>query len=439
MSPVVLSKYRPHPNMCFIKCEVSLFLLYFPYMIRVLILGGGFGGVETYRRLHKLTHHRDDISITLINRTNYFWFTPMLHEVATGAVGREHMVEPLREIVSCCTNRFVEAEIERINLEEREILTNKGVYDYDYLVIALGSITNFFDVPGAKEFSFGFRNLSDGVGLRNRVVRLFEEATHASHAKELKKMLSFVIVGGGPTGVELAAQLSDWFIELRHLYKEVPSDAPSITVLQSNERLLPQLTPWGSSRALSVLHKKGVNIKLRSRVHAVDAEGVNYGDDKRVCSTTVLWTSGVGSPLVGILPHDALTERGWLKTEHDGSLEGNTHVFGVGDNMCGGVCAELPQTAQAASDIGRQVADNIFSLIQKKTTGKIYFKHRGSLVPLGDWEGIAEIGKIKFGGKLAWWLRRTVFVQRLWSWSNRIRVVVDWTINIFRPRDTSEL
>lgn len=407
-------------------------------MTRILILGGGFGGVSVYQRLHQLTHRRDDIQITLISRHNFFWFTPMLHEVATGGVAREHIVEPLRQIVRCCGHRFVEANVSNIDVKHKKVETTRGVFLYDYLVVALGTAANRECVPGAHEYAIGFREITDGIRVRNQIVRAFEDATRFTRVKDMKEHLSFAIVGGGLTGTELAAQMADWFLDFNKLYPEIPDSAPTITLIHGGERLMPQLSKYSSAKALSVLEEKGVRVLLNTCAKKIDSQGVWYGGGKLCEAKKVIMTSGVVSVLHSLMEHKFLDHRGFLVTKKDLSIPEFDEVFGVGDTVSS-TKIKMPQSAQAAEQAGNCVAENIMRLVRHQKTSAFHFRSFGNLVPLGDWNGIAEIGPFHFSGKFAWWLRRTIFMLRLPSLSSRVRVVVDWSIDTFRSRETSEL
>ncbi len=407
-------------------------------MKHVVILGGGFGGVECYRKLTSIAGKK--VRITLINRNNYSLFTPMLHEVATGSISRKDIVQPLREFVKCCHNRFIEAEVTGIDVKKKIVKTNVKDVEYDFLVVALGSTTNFFNCEGAKECAFPLKNMDDAIRLRNHILEQYEKAAVTEDKKEREERTSFVIVGGGLTGVEMAGQLADFIHEMRELYPEIPKSVPKITLVHAGERILPRLAPVSSRKAKKVLSKKGVDCELENRVVRLTPKVVELKDGTKIKTRTTIWATGIKSSLPGILPAALLSDRGLIEVQNDLTCPEYPEIFGVGDVVAWiGEKANPPSTAQAATQAGNIAAQNIVATIKKKDKKAFEFKSKGDLVPIGDWYGVAEIGRIKFGGKLAWWMRRTIFIQRLWSWTNRLRVVIDWTFNIFRPRDTSKL
>lgn len=402
----------------------------------IVILGGGFGGVECLRRLNSFS--RDDIHITLINRNNYSLFTPMLHEVATGSVSRETIVQPLREMIACCHNRCMEAEIKKIDLVKKVVKTSVKDVHFDYVVIALGGKAHFFDCPGAEDCALPLKTMQDAINVRNHLIAQFERAAVCENKKERDDRMRFVVVGGGLTGVELAGQLADLCVEMRELYPEIPDAEPEIILVHGSDRILPQLAPISSKRAHHILTQKKVKIMLNSFATQVKKHEVHITNHEPIKTYTTLWTSGIESSLVGLMDKNVLNARSQLSVDNTLRVKTYPYAFGIGD-CCDIEDAKTPATAQAATQAGRLAADNLIAMIDGRDMRAFRFKSKGDLVPIGEWNGIAEIGVLKFSGKFAWWLRRTVFLQRVWSWTNRVKVALEWTINMVRPRDTSQL
>lgn len=403
--------------------------------MRIVILGGGFAGISVYKNLR--SHLQGTFSITLINKHNFFWFTPMLHEVATGSVAREHVTVPLREIVRHHDDTFVRAEVTFVDTEKKLVHTSQGSYPYDQLVLALGSVGSNRGISGVSQYAYQFRFIDDGVMVRNKIVEQFEKVTRLSTDQERAAELQFVIVGGGLTGTELVAQLSDWVDDLSCIYK-INRNLVTITLLHGGPCLVPQLHITSSKTTEKILIRKGVVVMCNAKVAEVTSHSVVLADKTHIQSSLTIWTAGFASPLRSLLPDTMLDEQGWLRMKSDGRVEGYLNVWGVGDSAHGGAFTQIPQTAQAAEQLGEQVAHNIIRLIKKQPTCSVTFSPKGNLVPLGDWNGIAEIGNIRFSGKLAWWMRRTVFILRLPTMRDRLGVIFDWTLRIFGPRDTSE-
>lgn len=403
--------------------------------MRIIILGGGFGGVAVYERLRAQVS--GDVSIMLINKHNFFWFTPMLHEVATGSVSREHVSVSLRTIVKHPDDEFIRSEVSFIDVATRTVHTSCGHYEYDQLVIALGSKASDRGVRGVREYAFQFRFIDDGVRLRNQVISRFEEAARVDNEGEREDLLRFAIVGGGLTGTELAAQLADWCKDLSRLYRLKPGTW-NVVLIHGGPVLVPQLQAQSSGKTLKIIKRKGIEVILDARVEEVNQLGVVLADGRRVEPASVVWTAGFASPMRGLITDDVLDDQGWLKIMSDGRVEGFVDVWGVGDVAHAGAGETMPQGAQVAVDLGVQVADNLLAHVREKETKPLSFTSKGNLVPLGDWNGIGEIKGFRFSGWFAWWLRRTVFVMRLPTWRERIGVVFDWTLRIVGPRDSSE-
>ena len=411
-------------------------------MKKIVILGGGFGGVEFYKTAHKKLHGVPNVVFHLISRWNYFLFYPMLHEVATGSVERGHITQPLREIVDCCIERFSQTEIKHVDFHNKTVETAHGIVTYDYLLVALGVEPNYFNIPGADEHCVSFKSVADAVRVRNHVIRHFEAAASERDPVVRKKLLSFVIIGGGPTGVELTGQIADLIHEeLRDLYREVDHKEVSITLVEGGDRILKHLHPELSSEAERRLVAMGVAVIKNKRVVRCEQTSVHFSNGEKICGELRVWTAGTRSALDGIIDNNYLTQRGGLKTRDTLQLVGHPEVFVIGDNMeiVEPVSFAVPQTAQAAVAAARHAADNFIAILQNQPLRSFKFESAGDIIPIGDWFGVAEIRGFRFFGPLAWIIRRTVFIQQLSSKMNRLKVTLDWLINAVLRRDTSEL
>lgn len=409
---------------------------------KILILGGGFGGVRFYKTLHKLTHDSGDYLFHVVNRWNYFLFYPMLHEVATGSVDRSHITQPLREIMDCCLETFYHTDIEHIDFKNKQVKTAQGTLSYDFLCVGLGATGNFFGVKGAAEYTLRLSDIASAVQLRNTVIARFEAATKTANTEERKKLLHFVIVGGGATGVELAGQFADVvFHEFKKLYQEIDYHEVRITLVQGGDRLIPQCVLPACKMAAEQLKKQRVEVKLNAVAKEITADAVRLADGTTLNTKTIMWTAGTASYLSGMADDEYLNESGYFKTRDTLQLIGHDEVFIVGDNagVENGKGTRAPQTAQAAVGEGYRAALNCYALMSGKPLTPFSFISKGDIMPIGDWYAVAQFGSFAFGGRFAWWLRRTIFLTEMWSWMNRLKVVADWTLNIFMPRDTSQL
>lgn len=413
----------------------------------IVIVGGGFGGMSVYQALHRHIHDRTDTRVTLIDRNNYFLFSPMLHEVATGAVERSHIVQPLREVTQCCLERFLQADVEHIDFEKRQIrMQNSTTRElvYDYLVFAPGTAVHYFGVPGAAKYCFPLKSMPDAVRLRNHVIEMFEAATKERDLKKRRALLHFVVIGGGPTGVELAGELADLvFVEFRALYQEIDYQEVRISLVHRSDRLLQVFRASTSKRAHARLKQLGVQVYLQCGAKEVTEDTVICDNGQEFPTRTAIWTSGVRSVAASLIDSRHLNKNDQVVVTPELHVPDRRTVYVVGDAAAldGEHAPFAPQTAQSAVAAAHLVAHNIgVQLTRKNARLRTFrFRQRGYIMPIGSWYAVAEIGPFAFGGRFAWWLRRSVFVMNLTSWMNRVRVVLDWTLGIFLPRDTSQL
>ena len=411
--------------------------------IRIVILGAGFGGVYTYKKLHELFHNDEGIELILVNNTNYFLFTPLLHEVATGGISPDHIVEPLRKTLGCCMGAFYLGEVEKISTKTKSIETTAGSISYDYCVVALGSQTAFYGTKGS-EYTFTLKSLSDAVRLKNHCIRMFEEASKIHDEKILDAMLRFVIVGGGPTGVELAAEMHELFYDtFGKFYKE--QDLLShvqIIMVHKQDEILSQFSPSIRKQSMNVLRKKGIIIKTKCAVTQVGASHVVLDTGEHINTKTAVWVAGIEPRQVKcdmVLKKDE--QKRMIVNEYM-QAGGQNELFALGDcasYISSGSSRSLPALAQVATAQGETVALNIYNMIKGKKCVPLHYHHKGDLLSLGQWMAIAEIGPLHVVGHFAWWLWRTVYLFKLISWHKKIKVAVDWTINLFSPRDISQL
>ncbi len=402
-------------------------------MKHILIVGAGFGGLQTYVSLRKKLKKSRSVAITIINRHNYFLYTPMLHEVVFGAVERNHIIHPIREFTSQFHDHFFEDEVVQILPPENKVLTRNGKdISYDYLVIALGCAQAYFDIPGALRYSYPLKTLAQGIILRNKIIETFE-------AYENNHEIYFVIVGGGATGVEVAGQLSELVTKtVSKLFPHIDRGKIHITLIHAGERLVGHLAPKASWLLLRKLSEMKIKVLLGKKVKEIKENSVLLDDGTFLPSSVTMLTTGIASDAPTFILPEFLNERGFIKITKNLLVEETSNVFALGDIA---ECSEnsFVKTAQVATNEGRHVAKNILKSIQGKKLSMFQYYHKGDLIPLGDWFGVAQFGNIVFGGKLAWWLRRTVFLFNLYQTRDILKIIIDWTIDIFSPRDTSKI
>lgn len=407
---------------------------------RLVISGLGFGGLYTFLYLHCLGRETiEDLEIVLINRTNYFLFTPLLYEVATGGVGQQNIIQPIRQILKCCVADFCEAEIQGVDLQKQAVKTSQGEVSYDYLVLALGSTTNFYNVPGAREHVFTLKDLVETRRLKNHLIQQFAKVSCETDLDARRETLRFVIVGGGPTGVELAIEMVQYARQLTRVHPNVKPEEIEIVLLHKGLEVVPSFDRSIQRRSLEILKKQGVIVRLNEEVRRVTETYVELSSGEQILTNTVVWAASVIPAPLDFgkeFPEASLGAR--LPVEKTLQLQRWPNVFVVGD-QAKIADASVPVTAQAAVQEAKIVARNIVALNQSNTLKPFAFHHRGDLVSLGRGRAVAYIFGISFDSWFAWWLWRTVYLMELVGWGNRVRVVVDWTLDLFHPRDMANV
>ena len=413
---------------------------------RVVILGGGFGGVYTGLYLEKLLGRRDDFEITLVNKENYFVFQPMLAEVVSGNIGLLDTVSPIRRLLPK-TDLHVR-EVEAIDLQNRTIITTPGfrphphVIEFDYLVLALGNVTDFRGLRGLPEHAIPFKNLSDALHIRNHVIHTLEEASIERHDEKLRKqLLTFVVAGGGFSGVEVIAEINDFVREVIKNYQQLDPKEIRVCLLQSGDRILPEVDEKLARFAQEILSKRGVEIFFDTRLQAATGDEAILGDGTRIPTKTLISTvPSSPHPLIDALdlPKD---KRGRIKTDSTLAVEGAENVWAVGD------CAFIPiadgnpspPTAQFAIRQAKIVAENIVVSLRGGEKKKFQFKELGKLGALGHHSAVAQVFGINISGFLAWWMWRTIYLMKLPGLGRRLKVAVSWTLDLFLPPDLVQL
>jgi len=408
---------------------------------RVVILGTGFGGVHTYSRLRNILNPQE-ADIVLIDRNNYFLFTPMLHEVATGGLNRQHIIEPTRRIIRRSADDLLIAEVKMINLDKKTVRTSKGTIPYDYLVIATGATTNFFGVPGAQKYSCVLKNLGDAVRLRDHFIDTFEKASRINNRADRQRMLSFAVVGGGATGVELAAEMADFFYKtFAAYYKNIYcAEEVRLCLVNRGAELIGQFHPALRAKALEILKEKGVEVRLNSGVEEVTKDGLKLSEGGFLPAQTVVWTAGV-TPNTPQFKSKIEIERGRIKVDDFLRVKGRKDIFALGDVaqfVQGKDARPLPMLAQVATKEARVAARNIARSIRGKAPKSFLYHSKGELLSLGQWRAIGNIFGMNLSGPHIWWLWRTVYLLKFNSWVKRVKIAIDWTVNAFAPRDIAK-
>jgi len=410
-------------------------------MKRVLVLGGGFGGLYAALDLQKHLGRDPDIEITLVNRDNFFLFTPMLHEVAASDLDLTDIVSPIRRILTHVD--FFEGNVERIDLRQRSVTVAHGSdrhtheMPYDYLVVALGSITNFYGLPGLEERALTMKSLSDAIYLRNRLIAQLEEADTECAAGHRDALMTFVVAGGGFAGVETVAGINDFVHDALRYYPRIKKDGVRMVLVHAGSTILPELGEKLGGYAQRKLTERGIEIHTNARVECVGDRTVRLSNGVMLPTQTVIWTAGTSPhPLIGELPCER--KNGRLCVNEFLEVPGWPGVWALGD------CALIPNkktgtshppTAQHALREGAVVARNIVAAIRGGKKKSFDFGGLGQLAAIGHRTGVAKIFGFTFSGFFAWWLWRTIYLSKLPRLEKKVRVALNWTLDLVFRKD----
>ena len=416
-----------------------------PNPTRIVITGGGFAGIYAALRLEKTLARDRDVEVTLVNRDNFILFTPMLHEVAAGDLDAAHVVNPVRALLKRA--RFFCGTVEAIDLPARRVTVAHGnehhrhELTYDHLVLALGSTTNYFGIPGLRRHAFTMKTLGDAIALRNHVIRNLEEADFECCAHLRDKLLTFVVAGGGFAGVETIGALNDFVREALHAYPNLSPGMLRVVLVHSGERLLPELGEQLGAYARRRLVRRGVEVCTDTRVKEVSDEGVQLSDSTSLPAHTLVWTAGTSpNPILESLP--CAKDRGRVRVDEFMECPEWPGVWAVGD------CASIhdprtgqpfPPTAQHAVRQGRRLADNLRAAVRGGKKKAFSFRTLGQLATIGHRAGVAQVFGLRFSGILAWWLWRTIYLTKLPRFPKKVRVALDWTLDLIFRKDLTQL
>ena len=405
---------------------------------RVVVLGGGFGGVYTALHLERMLG--PSAAITLVSRENFFLFTPMLHEVAASDIDITHVVSPLRALLRR-TSVFV-GEVQGVDGQARTVTVTHGAgahphrLSYDHLVIALGSITNFYGLPGLDRYALTMKTLGDAIHLRNEVIAAMEEADGECVAVDAEP-LTCVVVGGGFAGVETVAGLNDFVHDGLRYYRRLGPGRVRVVLIHSGSVILPELGEKLGRYAQQELARSGVEIVTNARVAACDADGIRLSDGRSIHSRLVVWTAGTSPhPLIHALP--CQLDHGRIVVDETLAVPGWQGVWALGD------CAVVPDhrtgkpyppTAQHAIREAKTVARNIAATMAGRPLVPFRFRTLGQLAAIGRRAGVARVFGVNFSGFFAWWLWRTIYLSKLPRLDRKIRVAIDWTLDLLFAKD----
>jgi NADH dehydrogenase len=407
-------------------------------MARVLIVGGGFGGLSAAKALGNVPQ----VDVTLLDRRNHHLFQPLLYQVATAGLSPAEIAQPIRGILSQFSNvEVLEGEVTDVHLDKKEVVADFGTFAYDYLILACGSLHSYFGHDQWEEHAPGLKTIEQATEIRRRILQSFEEAERTNDLQRRRYLLTFIVVGGGPTGVELAGAIGEMSrFTLSRDFKRIDSKLARVILVEAGDRVLSTFPRKLSARATRDLEGLGVQVWTHSTVTGVDGGGVQIGNE-RVEAATVLWAAGVRAVGLSHALDVPLDRSGRVIVGPDLSLEGHPEAFVIGDQ-----CRfdhqndqPLPGLAQVAMQQGRFAARTIRDELVSRPRSKFHYVDKGQLATIGRSRAVADIWKLQFGGILAWMIWLFVHIYYLTGFKNRIFVVFQWAVSYLTYRRGARL
>ncbi len=409
-----------------------------PPRTRIVILGGGFGGVATARHLERRCKGRQDVEIVLVSRDNFVLMSPLLFEVCSGSLDPGHCSVPIRAFLR--HTRFVESTVVGIDLERRVVHLSAGAeadeLPYDQLVIALGGMTGRNMIPGS-EHAFTFKTLADALLLRNHIIERFERADLEQDQARKRQQLTFIIIGGGLVGVELFGELTAFADAIAPLYKRVNRDEVRFILLQSSEHIMPEIDPKLAAYGTDVLRKRrGAEIRTGAKVQAIAPGKVDLPGESIEAQTIVLAAGIIPNPVVAELPLDR-DPRGRIVVDGTMRCKNHPEVWALGD--CAAVPAPdgqpYPSLAQHAMREAKLLARNIEGVLRGRPPQPFIYSNMGMMGSLGHGKAFGRLIKLRVRGVVAWLVRRTYYLLQMPGWRRRFRIMIDWAFALLFPPD----
>ena len=391
----------------------------------VVIIGGGFGGLEAAKALRHAS-----VRVTLLDRQNHHLFQPLLYQVATAALSPADIAEPLRHILRTQENvEVILSEVQSIDAAEKRVITSDGPVDYDYLIVAAGARHSYFGRDEWEKWAPGLKSLDDALEIRRRMLMAFEVAEKTHDDAEREAAMTFVIVGGGPTGVEMAGAIAEIArITLIKDFRHIDSSQTRVFLIEGGPEILASFSGELSASACRQLSHIGVEVRLGTRVEHVSEEGVGLKGGEKIAARTVLWAAGNAASPLGASLGVPLDPQGRVIVNEDCSIPGHGEIFVIGDqaHFATGEGKFLPGLSPVAMQQGRHVAKNIAALLRGESTGRFQYSDKGSMATIGRNAAVAEMGSLRISGILAWLAWLFVHIIFLVGFRNRIAVLFNW-------------
>jgi len=406
---------------------------------RVVIIGGGFAGLAL---VEKLKHK--EVQVVLFDKNNFHQFQPLLYQVATSALEPDSIVFPFRKQFKGYKNVvFRLAEVEEIQASSNTLITSKGKVHYDYLILATGTTTNFFGMDSVAQNSLGMKDIRDSLNIRHMMLQNLEQAAITCNDDERDALTNFVIVGGGPAGVEMAGALAEFckYI-LPKDYPEYPSSIMNIYLIEANEELLSTMSDKASSKTLEYLKDLNVKVLFNESVSDYDGSEVSTKSGKKILAKNLIWTAGVKGQFPKGVEEKHVVKGNRIKTDSYLKVEGFKNIFAIGD-----IAAMItentpkghPQVAQTAIQQGKYLGESLLKLMKNNHIEPFHYKDKGSLATVGKRKAVADLGKFKFAGYFAWLLWSIVHLLSISGFRNRLMVGFNWAVSYFTYEKSNRL
>ena len=396
---------------------------------RIVIIGGGFGGIEVAKGLKNKA-----VDVVLLDRNNHHTFQPLLYQVATGTLDAPSIAFPLRKMFRKQENfTFRIADVKAVDTERKVLDTDIGPIAYDYLVIATGATTNFFGNQDLEYYAMPMKNVKEAVNIRSFLLQNMEESLLKATPEERAPYLNVVVVGGGPTGVELSganAEIRNHILSKD--YHELKKEDMNVYLVEGQSKVLANLSPQASEKAELYLRELGVKVLLNVQVTGYDGEAITFADGRRIPTKTVLWSAGVKGQFPTGIPADRIVRGNRIRVDETCQVVGLQDVFAIGD-VAAMITEDLPNghpgVAPVAQQQGRFLARHLMHVIEGQPTTRFRYFDKGSMATVGRNKAVVDIGKIRFQGFFAWWVWMFVHLMSLVGFRNRLVTFINWVIS----------
>lgn len=410
---------------------------------KIVVIGAGFAGINFIKKIEK-----KPVQIILLDQNNFHQFQPLLYQVAISGLEPDAIISPVRKLFKSCINVIYRmAKVEFIDTKTKRVQTDIGYVNYDYLVIATGSSTNFYGSENIKRYTIGLKSIHDAINIRSWMLQNLEKAVDGCNLHNKESFTTFIVVGGGPAGVEMAGSLAEFKkYLLKNDYPEIDIQSMQIYLIQSDKFILPTMSKKASNHALKTLKKLGVNVILNSKVKDYDGEKLFITTETGeliLSSKTVIWTAGVAGNIIDGLPKEAVVPGNRLKVNTYSEVDGVENVFAIGD-----VAAMLtpenprghPMVAQAAIQQGHALAKNILTKVEKgKYKNEFHYINKGAMATIGKKDAVADLKITFLNGKLGWLLWSFIHLISITGFKNRFKVGFSWVMKYFSYEKANQL